>query len=973
AVFDRDGVSPFIGDSIYTYEDANGMMQTRNLRTDPFRWPVFTERDGGAYLYRCMIRVFEPYVNFQTSAIDSVPTTDGILRVDNEFADVPHAELQLKDINTLDSLKSLVYSFKIGKPNFQENLSIPEYSFTQKLEINLIPSSGNAIPWLPVTNIPFGGDAIYRAYFLGTQTAGEEFVTFGPDVPEYVLRDPPGSNSTASREVGSTKTEKSSWKWTLGAAVHTKDNIYLGAKFSIGLGVSTATEIENNTFAGFKAEIGGGNSGYQSITTTNTKTWSTNDAFQISPGAASDVYIGTSRNLQYGIAEELAIIPADLCSDVECIGGSGTQPDPNFTFGKRYGLSVVPGGYETQFQFTEYSIKNTILPDLINLRNVILQSNPKYTSYLALDDENYGRNNDDPAFGDDVSSDTPDEGDFEDLTGPSYTYAATSLQDSITGDSVRVINIQIDKWIDAVTLNEWEKVHIDDQDAIDSLEQLELDALDEEYADNELAFEYLAIANAAGGIAVAYALIVTPTPGTAFAGYATFAVTTATSIALAEIQEEHDTYLAKRELIEDKFDQLGTAANYTLSGGTSFSSTTTQQSAVSYTQSIEYGTSVELLLKVKGKVNNNGVGLEKGIELKHTSGRDWDTDNDSTEMVNFKLEDSDVGDLFSVDVYPSMLGWGPVFKNKAGGATSCPHEDEVVTEYYEPGTVISERTLQIDKPTISSSQSILTNIPADEPAVFNLNLGNASENGYTNEYNLSVVAASNPFGAIVRFDGLPNQSVIIPAASSVNKVMTIQKGAGPVFDYDSILIIFTSPCQYLGGAGFNTDIGDSVYVSAHFLPNCTKVELASPEDKWVLNNSFHDTLPIAIVDYNINFDGLQNIRYEYKPANSSNWIGLQTFLKDTTGVGGEPIPTSTPFTLYDWDVAQLTDGRYDVRMSSTCLDNVQNFSSTHSGIMDRINPHPFGNPSPADGILSPNDEISIRFNEPIDLGSINQV
>ncbi|HZV45522.1 MAG TPA: LamG domain-containing protein, partial [Saprospiraceae bacterium] len=106
AVFDRDGVSPFIGDSIYTYEDATGMMQTRNLRTDPFRWPVFTERDGGAYLYRCMIRVFEPYVNFQTSAIDSVPTTDGILRVDNEFADVPHAELQLKDINTLDSLKS---------------------------------------------------------------------------------------------------------------------------------------------------------------------------------------------------------------------------------------------------------------------------------------------------------------------------------------------------------------------------------------------------------------------------------------------------------------------------------------------------------------------------------------------------------------------------------------------------------------------------------------------------------------------------------------------------------------------------------------------------------------------------------------------------------------------------------------------------------------------------------------------------
>lgn len=972
AVFDKDGISPFIGDSTYTYEDANGDTITRNLRTDPFRWPVFTERNGGAYLYRCMIRVFEPYVNFQTSAIDSVPTTDGVLKVDNEFADVTHADLKMKDYNTLDTLKSIIYSFKVGKPNFLENLSIPEYSYTQKLEINLITSSGNAISWLPVTNIPFGGDAIYRAYFLGTQTAGDEFVTFGPEVPEYVLRDPPGSNSQATREVGSTKTEKSSWAWTLGSEAHTKDNIYLGAKFSIGIGVSTATDIENNTTAGFKANIGGGNSGYQTITTTNTKEWSTTDDFQIAPGAPSDVYIGTSRNLQYGIAEELAIIPQDLCSEVQCIGGNGSQPDPSFTFGKRYGLSIVPGGYQTQFQFTEYAIKNNILPDLVNLRNVILQTNPKYTSHLPIDDENYGKNNDDPVFGSNVSSDTPDEGNFADLTGPSYTYAATTLVDSITGDSVRVINIQIDKWIDAIRLNEWEKVNIDNQDAIDSLEEVELDALYEEYKDIEAGYEDLIIANSIGGLVVAYGLIATPGPGSAFAGYATFAVTTALSIGLAELQEEHDTYFAKKELIEEKFAALGTAANYTLSGGNALTSTMTQQSAVSYTSTVEYGTSAELLFEVEGKVNNNGVGLEKGIELKHTSSRDWGTDNDTTEVVKFTLEDKDVGDLYSVDVFPSLLGWGPIFKNKAGGATSCPHEDEVMTEYYEPGTVVSERTLQIEVPLISSSQSILTNIPSDEAAVFNLTLGNASENGYTNSYDLSVVAATNPFGAIVRFDGLPTQSVIMPAGASVNKVMTIMKGPGPVFDYDSILVVFTSPCQYFGGAGFNTDIGDSVYVSAHFLPNCTKVNLASPEDKWVLNNAFLDTMPVAIVDYNINFDGLENIRYEYKPSSSPNWIGLQTFLKDTIGVGGQPIPTSTPFTLYDWDVAQLTDGRYDVRVSSTCANNVQNFSETHSGIIDRINPHPFGNPSPADGIVSPNDEISIRFNEPIDLGSINQ-
>lgn len=42
-----------------------------------------------------------------------------------------------------------------------------------------------------------------------------------------------------------------------------------------------------------------------------------------------------------------------------------------------------------------------------------------------------------------------------------------------------------------------------------------------------------------------------------------------------------------------------------------------------------------------------------------------------------------------------------------------------------------------------------------------------------------------------------------------------------------------------------------------------------------------------------------------------------------------------------------------------------------SGIIDRINPHPFGTPTPGDGILDPNDDISIQFNEAIDGGSLS--
>jgi len=975
AVYGKDGVSPFIGDSTYTHINAPGDTLRQNLRSSPFAWPVFHQQ-ADDFLYRALIHVFESYKNLTTGVVDSVPTTDGMLKFNNELSHLPIVEVALKDVNTLDTLKSLIYSFKPGYPNYIENVSIPEYSYTRKFEINLITSTGTAIPWLPVApqDMPTGGDLIFRGYLLGKQSNGTQFITEGPQVPEYVLRDPPGSGSSASREVGTTKTEKTAWNWNLGAAAHTSDGVYLGAKFSIGLGVSTATDIENNLTAGFKAEIGGGNSGEQSITTTNTQSWSTFDGTDIAPGANSDLYVGKSKNVQFGISEELAIIPQTLCGQVECIGATATNPSGSLKFAKKYGLSVVPGGFQTTFIFNEYDIKSFIIPNLLHLRDVMLQSNPKFTSHLNIGTPNYGKNNDDPDFGMSASTATPTTGEYADLTGPSYTYAAVGLEDSISGDSVRLLNHQVRLWEEAIKLNEWEKVNIGNSTVIDSLRQVELDALDVEYAVVKGAYIALIVANGLGGVVVAYGLIAAPVPGTSFAGYATFAVTTGTGIALAELFEEYETYLAKMDNINSKFDALGTAANYTITGGNTFSSSVTHQTASSYTQSLEYSTSADFVIKVEGKVNNNGIGIEKGLAMEFKSGRDWTTENDSTETVGFTLNDPDIGDIFSVDVFPSLLGWGPIFKTKAGGATSCPHEDAVVTTYYQPGTEIAGRTLQIEKPTISVSPSILTNVPITDAAVFNLTLANESEAGYAVEYEFGIVSTSNPFGAIIKVDGVsPNQSIPLQPGTSVNKVLTIAKGPGAVYDYDDILIVIHSSCQYTAGTGFNTDIVDSVYVSAHFLPTCTDVSLATPEDQWVLNNSFDDTMPVAIIDYNINFFDLENIRFDYKPSSEPNWIGLQTFLKDTSGLNDPelvPIPEETAFTLYDWDVSSLPDGFYDVRVVTNCT-LADNTSVTHSGVIDRINPHPFGNPSPADGILSPNDEISIKFNEPIDPGSIN--
>lgn len=984
-VFDRDGVNSFIGDTSYMYTMPDGTTDMRDLRAEPFRWPLFSHFEDD-YKYRCLIQVYENYANYDsgTPVFDKVPVTDGKLTFDNQLSNLFEfqvanpsvdvsklTEVPMDKVNTPDSLKQLIYSFKLGFPNFSVNSNIAELSFTKTMEIAYIDENGVKTSWLPV---PLAQDpsntGIFRAYTLGSQSVGGQFYTDGPEVVDFVLRDPPGSGSSASRSVGSTKSETSSWSWSLGSEVHTEDKMSIGAKFLAGIGISTENEIKNETTVGFKAGISGGREGSQAISTTFTKTISTNSGTD-QPGAGSDIFYGRSRNVEFSSSEQLVIVPKTLCDSMECYG-------PAFNthrFAKKYGLTIEPVGYETTFIYNQDHIENILLPTLIDTRKIILQSDDRYSSYLLPSDPNYGKNNDDPVFGADATPE-PDENNFADNDGKSYKYTALTDEDRLN-DPVRRINTQINKWKEALWRNEWEKHNISNQTVIDSLEQVELDRLWVQYGTSVIAYNALIAANGIGGVVLAYGLIANPLPGTSISGFATFAVTSATGIAQAELAEERDLYYTLKERIEEKFNSIR-AENKTISATNTFSSSISMSTATSNGGSIEYELNAGLKLEVEGKINNNGVGLEKGISLKYESARDWGTDTSSTEIIEYTLSDPDQGDFFSVDVYPSMLGWGPIFKTKEGGQTSCPHEDRIVSKYYKENdapVVLSERTLQIDKPFISAAPKFLTNIPVDQPAVYTLTLKNDSEPAYPRTYNVTLVSSSNPFGAIARIDGSSSISPTIPGGSEITKTLTISKGAGPVYNYDSLLFIIYAPCQFAAGTSNNVDIVDSVYLSAHFLPTCTDVGLFRPEQNWVLNNSFNNTLPLVIDDYNINFDGLQELKFQYKPSEEPNWVEVQTFKKDTAGLSGnnlQPISASTPFTLYDWDVSMINDGSYDLRIQSECTLE-DNFSITYSGLMDRINPHAFGTPSPADGILDPDDDILLTMNEIIEIGSVTSL
>lgn len=410
----------------------------------------------------------------------------------------------------------------------------------------------------------------------------------------------------------------------------------------------------------------------------------------------------------------------------------------------------------------------------------------------------------------------------------------------------------------------------------------------------------------------------------------------------------------------------------------------------------ELSLSAEQKTTIGAEAGGVGASVERTLSLSETIGGSATTTTGSTTAFEYTLTDGDPGDIFSIDVYSSSEGTGNIFVTR-GGRSMCPYEDAVQPHYFNPANpnapitshtyianpsaTIQLATIRREMPQITITPSNQFNIPSNQSAVYQLILTNQSPEVVDNDIDMRVRVASqsNPNGAIVKIDGLdPNTYYTIPAGANVVKTLTVERG--PVYtDYDSLMIIFSSACS--------NDIADTSYISVHFIPTCTELALVNPTNNWILNNTHQDELLVKISDYNYNYGaatvvtpfdtlnlGFNKIGFEMKPSNSGTWLQIEQFLK-YPGTLDSVIPNNDVFTQYPWDVSQIPDGNYELRAKSYCMNFDGSFSTKISpvfaGVMDRIHPAPFGTPSPADGILDPNDDISIQFNEPLELGSIN--
>lgn len=164
-----------------------------------------------------------------------------------------------------------------------------------------------------------------------------------------------------------------------------------------------------------------------------------------------------------------------------------------------------------------------------------------------------------------------------------------------------------------------------------------------------------------------------------------------------------------------------------------------------------------------------GLGISVHSSTQHTMTNSSESSSTSTTSMSFTLQEDGDDDYLSVDVFKAPDGFGPIFVTRAG-ATCAPYEDEVVTKYYEPGTIISHKTQQIEKPEIEILESTVTGVPGGEDAKFRVALRNNSDTQEDCYFGLRVEANSNSDGAQVYVDGQnlgSNPVLLIPYGETV--------------------------------------------------------------------------------------------------------------------------------------------------------------------------------------------------------------
>ena len=451
-----------------------------------------------------------------------------------------------------------------------------------------------------------------------------------------------------------------------------------------------------------------------------------------------------------------------------------------------------------------------------------------------------------------------------------------------------------------------------------------------------------------------------------------------TVIASSEDQEEIDAATEEYEFFENLMaNDLAAVASATESSDMNFGgdnneggevvSTITWDAGVEYeyttsssrTAVNEFVTTLEVdqSLSVSTGTTINGIGVS-GTATRNNSYGNTTAESEeetTTTETGFVLSDDDPGDGFSVTVKMDPVWNMPVFVTN-GGQSSCPWE---------------EGTARRQVAQITSNESIITDVPPEEPAVFTVNLGNASEVNEDETYYLTVDNSSNPYGLTITASGNDLAGGVqyeLTAGEFMEVLVSVDRGP-ELYEYEDIVLQLVPDCEFDDDNWINYD---EVTISVTYKEPCSESIVSFPEDGWLVDASHSesdgDTLIVTVSDYDLENSLFEDLSLQYRKDGIGDWYTAETF--DIDYLTDSLISN---YIIFNWNInpSIVTDGEYELRSVITCSgDGYDGVSQINSGLIDRTGPQQLTT-TPADGILGVDDLISITFNETIDCDAIS--
>jgi len=395
--------------------------------------------------------------------------------------------------------------------------------------------------------------------------------------------------------------------------------------------------------------------------------------------------------------------------------------------------------------------------------------------------------------------------------------------------------------------------------------------------------------------------------------------------------------------------------NLSFSGGATITSSTTTTNTK--TNTYQFSVDIDQTIAAEVGVEASGTGVSGGVTVKCqlTTGGTTEQTNTVETTTGYTLTDNNTGsggskygDLFSVNVLKDPVYGTPMFSTVAG-ESYCPHE---------AGTVA------LDSPYLATTVPVLSNILKDT-ANFTFNAGNLSIDPNPKTYTLYLNGESNPDGATINIGGLPAGTKIadgyalsIPqnAITPVN-VQVIRNSSSGVYNYDNLSFTLTDACE---------DVSKTTTISADFASPVSGVNFVAPANSWLANIASANTVPVIFNGYDKN--NLSSISLQYDTASGYNWKTVNTFTPGSLNANS---------TNYNWDISQLLDGAYKLRLvvEKDYSNNTKAFaySPVVSGVVDRLAPALYGAPEPATGIYVTGSPISFSYTKTINQLKINAV